>query len=379
MYLAEQFKFKENECYRPTRMEINTRFVRENFHDIKKLAGNSEVIAVVKGNAYSHGIIPIAKVLYEEGCKWFGVAIIEEALALRDAGIDRNILVLGAAPRAGAEAIVSNNIICSCGSLEFASALAEAGNKLSKPARVHIKIDSGMGRLGFFPDVAAEAARKLFEMGLSIEGAFTHFATSEEKNLDYTRWQFSRFMEAVNSIEASGIRIPFKHVCNSGAILSCPEMYLDGVRTGKMLYGIPLPGKTRPFPLRTIVEVKTAIADIKTLPARSGISYGLRYTTRGEQVIGIIPMGTYDGFTRLNPNPEVLVRGVRVPAVGTICMDHTMIDLTDIPDAAIDDEVVIIGKQGNEEITLTEVVNKLNTIYSQTLALFPFRMPRFYK
>jgi alanine racemase len=186
-------------------------------------------------------------------------------------------------------------------------------------------------------------------------------------------------MDAVKSMEASGIKIPFKHVCNSGAILSCPEMYLDGVRTGKLLYGIPLPGKPRPFPVRTIVEVKTALADIRTLPPRSGISYGLKYTTRGEQKIGIIPMGTYDGFTRLNPNPQVLVRGVRVPAVGTICMDHTMIDLTDVPDAAIDDEVVIIGRQGNEEITLTEVVNKLNTIYSQTLALFPFRMPRFYK
>jgi alanine racemase len=360
-------------------MEINTQFVRENFRDLKKLAGGREVIAAVKGNAYSHGIIPISKILYEEGCNWFAVAIIEEALALREAGIDRNILVMGAAPRSGAEVVINNNIICACANFEFASALAEASRKLAKPARIHIKIDSGMGRIGFFPDMAAEAALKLSEMGLSIEGAFTHFATSEEKNLDYTRWQFQRFMEAVKSMEEAGIRIHFKHACNSGAILSCPEMYLDAIRTGKMLYGIPLPGKPRPFPLRPIVEVKTAIADIRTLPPRSGISYGLKYTTRGEQKIGVIPIGSLDGFTRLNPNPEVLVRGVRVPAVGTVCMDQTMIDLTNVPDAAIDDEVIIIGKQGNEEITLTELVTKLNTIYSQTLALFPFRMPRFYK
>ena len=379
MYLGEQFKFNENECYRPTRMEINTQFVRENFRDLKKLAGRSEVIAAVKGNAYSHGIVPISKILYEEGCNWFAVAIIEEALALREAGIDRNILVMGAAPRSGAEAVVKNDIICACGNLEFASALAQAAKKLNKPTRVHIKIDSGMGRIGFFPNMAADAAVKISGMGISIEGAFTHFATSEEKDLDYTRWQFAQFMEAVDSMEGRGVKIPFKHVCNSGAILSCPEMYLDGVRTGKLLYGIPLPGKPRPFPARPIVEVKTAISDIRTLPPKSGISYGLKYMTRAELKIGVIPMGSLDGFSRLNPAPEVLVRGVRVPAVGTVCMDQTMLDLSRVPDAAIDDEVVVIGKQGNEEITLTELVGKLNTIYSQALALFPFRMPRFYK
>jgi alanine racemase len=360
-------------------MEINTQFVRENFRDLKKLAGKSEVIAAVKGNAYSHGILPISKILYEEGCNWFATAIIEEALALRESGIDRNILIMGAIPRSGAEAIVKNNIICACGNLDIAAALAEASKKLSKVARIHIKIDSGMGRIGFFPQMGSEAARQLTEMGLSIEGAFTHFATSEEKNLDYTRWQFKQFMEAVESIEKMGIRIPLKHVCNSGAVLSCPEMYLDGVRAGKLIYGIPLPGKPRPFPLRPLVEVKTAIADVRTLPPRSGIGYGLKYVTRGEQKIGIIPIGTLDGFTRLNPVPEVLVRGIRVPAVGIICMDQAMIDLTNVPEVAIDDEVVVIGKQGNEEITLTELANKLNTIYSQTLALFSFRMPRFYK
>ena len=379
MYLAEQYKCKEGECYRPTRMEINTQFIRENFHDLKKLAGKGEVIATVKGNAYSHGIVPFSKILYEEGCKWFAVAIIEEALALREGGIDRNILILGAVPRTGAEAIVKNNIVCACGSYEIASALAHASEKLNKPARIHIKIDTGMGRIGFFPDMAAEAARKLSEMGLSIEGAFTHFATSEEKNMDYTRWQFKRFLEAVESIEAAGIKIPFKHCCNSGATLSCPEMYLDAIRPGKLLYGIPLPGKPRPFPVRPIVEVKTAISDIRTLPQGSGIGYNLKYMTRAEQRIGVIPMGTIDGFSRFNPAPEVIVRGIRVPAVGNVCMDQSMIDLSGVPDAEIDDEVVVIGKQGNEEITLTEVANKLNTIYSQTLLLFSFRIPRFYK
>jgi len=359
-------------------MEINTRFVRENFRDLKKLVGKSEVIAAVKGNAYSNGIVPISKILYEEGCNWFAVAIIEEALALREAGIDRNILIMGSATRSGAEAIVKNNIVCACGSFEFAAALAQASSKLNSPGRIHIKIDSGLGRIGFFPDMAADAALKLSEMGLSIEGAFTHFATSEEKNLDYTRWQFGQFMKAVESMEAAGIRIPFRHACNSGAIISCPEMYLDGVRSGKLIYGFPLPGKSHPFPVRTIVEVKTALVDIRTLPPGSGISYGLKYMTRGEQRIGVIPIGTLDGFSRLNPAPEVLVRGVRVPAVGVVCMDQTMIDLTNVPDAAIDDEAVIIGKQGNEEITLLEVANKLNTILSQTLALFPFRMPRYY-
>lgn len=379
MYLGEQFIFKEGECYRPTRMEINTKLIRENFRDLKKLAGKSEVIAAVKGNAYSHGILPFSKILYEEGCNWFAVAIIEEALALREAGIDRNILVLGAIPRLGAEAVVKNSIICACGSLEIASALAEASNKLNKPARVHIKIDTGMGRIGFLPEMAVEAAVKLSEMGLSIEGAFTHFSTSEEVNMDYTRWQFERFKETLESIESAGVKIPFRHACNSGAILSCPEMYMDGVRTGKLLYGIPLPGKPRPFPVRPVVEVKTSLSDIRTLSRGTGIGYNLKYMTRADQRIGVIPMGTIDGLSRFNPSPEVLVCGVRVPVVGNVCMDQSMIDLSKVPEAKIDDEVVIIGKQGNDEITLTEIVNKVNTIYSQTLILFSSRIPRFYK
>lgn len=378
MYLGEQFKFNENECYRSTRMEVSVNNLRENFRDIKNLAGGKEVIAAVKGNAYSIGIVPVSKILYEEGCLWFAVAIPEEALLLRREGIDREILLLGPTSRKAAEPLVANNIICACGHVEFAEALAEAAEKLGKPARVHLKIDSGMGRFGFLPDEAVAAAKKIASLGILIEGAFTHFATSEEKNLDYTKWQFSRFMETMSELSASGIKIPFKHVCNSGATLSCPDMYLDGVRAGKLIYGIPIPGKKYSFPIRPTAQVKTAISAIRHLPARSGISYGLNYTTRGEQRIGLLPMGTYDGLSRLYRNVEVLVRGVRVPVVGTICMDQSMIDLTMVPDAQIDDEVVVLGKQGNDEITLTELTQRLGSIYSQVLALFPFRMPRFY-
>lgn len=378
MYFAEQFRFTEGEIFRPTRMEVDTKAIRENYRNTKTLIGEREIIAAVKGNAYGLGLVPVSKIFYEEGCRYLAVATPEEALALRREGIDREILLIAAAPRNAARALVENDIICGCGQLEFADSLKKASLELKKRARIHLKIDTGMGRFGFFPEQALDAARAVSEMGISIEGAYTHFATSEEANLDYTRWQFKQYMETVGAIEAAGIKIPLKHVCNSGAVLSCPEMYLDAVRPGKLILGIPISGKKYPFTLRNAVEVKTAIVAIRKFPPRSGISYGLKYMTRGEQTIGLLPMGSIDGMSRLYKNLDVLVRGKRVPVVGTVCMDQSMIDLTSVPDAQLDDEVVFIGKQGGEEITVVELMQKLDAIYSQVLALFSFRVPRFY-
>ncbi|MDR3231268.1 MAG: alanine racemase [Synergistaceae bacterium] len=365
------------ELLRPTRMEIASDNLRTNYRNIKKFVGSGcEVFGIVKANAYSLGLVPVASILRDEGCRRFGVAIPEEALALREAGFREEILVLGASPRRAAEALVSNDIVSACGDLDFALALKEASERTGGRARVHIKIDSGMGRTGFLPERSVEAVVAIKEMGLDVEGAFTHFATADETDLSYTVWQYGRFMESVDKIRRSGIPLPFLHACNSAATIHCPQMHLDAVRPGNLFYGLPSGERGRPFPLLPSVSVKTALTAVRDMPARSGISYGLRYMTRGDVRIGVLPIGFYDGFTRLFQNVAVLVRGRRVPVVGSICMDQTMVNLESVPEARTDDEVVIIGRQGDEEITISELAERLNTIVAQIVSLFSQRVPR---
>jgi alanine racemase len=360
-------------------MEVASESLRANYRNIKKFVGaGCEVFGVIKADAYALGLLPVAKILREEGCRRFGVAIPEEALTLRDAGFREDILVMGASSRGAAEALVAQDVVSSCGDLEFALALREASTRLGRRARVHIKIDSGLGRTGFLPEKSLEAAVAMRDMGLDVEGAFTHFATADDVDLSYTVWQYDRFMESVDAIRRNGLPIPFLHVCNSPAVIHCPQMHLDAVRPGNLFYGLPSGERGRPFPLLPSVSVKTALAAVREMPARSGIGYGLRYMTRGPARIGVLPVGFYDGFTRMRPNATVLLRGRRVPVVGAICMDQTMVNLEAVPDARTDDEVVIIGRQGEQEITVSEVAESLNTIVAQVLSLFSARVPRIF-
>jgi alanine racemase len=371
------FPYAGLERLRPTRMEIDAASLRTNYRNIQKHVGpNCRIIGIIKGDAYSLGLFTVARILREEGCGMFGVATPEEALALRRGGFQEDILVMGAPPRAAAEALVRSGVICACGDLDYASSMKEASERVGRPARIHVKIDSGMGRTGFLPDQAVAGAPVLHDMGLALEGAFTHFAASEEPNPDYTLWQFERFMAAVGEIREAGVELPFLHACNSAAVIHYPQMHLDAVRPGNLFYGLPSGERNRPFPLMPSIAVKTALSAVRILPPNSGIGYGLRYMTRGVQKIGVMPMGFYDGFARFQRDPEVLVGGRRAPVVGSICMDQTMIDLSQVPDARIDDEVVVIGRQGAEEITVEEIAERINSALTQVTSLFTQRVPR---
>jgi alanine racemase len=321
-------------------------------------------------------LLTIARILREEGCGMFGVATPEEALALRRDGFSEDILVMGASPRAAAEPLVRSGVICACGDMDFALAMKDAAERVGRRARVHIKIDSGMGRTGFLPEVAVVNALFLRGMGFSVEGAFTHFAASEELNPVYTLWQFERFMAAVEETRAAGVELPLLHACNSAAVIHYPQMHLNAVRPGNLFYGWPSGERNRPFPLMPSIAVKTALSAVRELPPNSGIGYGLRYMTRGAQKIGVMPMGFYDGFARFQRGPEVLVGGKRVPVVGAICMDQTMIDLSQVPDARVDDEVVVIGRQGTEEITVEEMAKRIDSVLTQVTSLFSHRVSR---
>jgi alanine racemase len=357
-------------------MEVDLGRLRSNYREIKKLvSGECLVMGVVKNNAYSLGLRQVAGALIAEGCSFLAVGTIDEALELRTQVSDSvSILVMGPTPISAAAAAVAGNIVCACSDLALAEALVRAASKGTP--RVHVKIDTGLGRSGFLPEEVPEAVARMYEMGLAPEGIFSHFAAAEEENLDFTHWQFRRFMSLLKDLEDRGIKFQTRHICNSAALVRCPEMRLDAVRPGNLLYGYP--DKTVRLQVLPTIEVKTALVSIRRLPPRSPVSYGLRYVTRGETPVSVLPIGYGDGFVRHMPNPQVLVRGRRAPVIGRICMDQAVVDLSSVPDAAPGDEVVVVGRQGSEEISLYELMDKTDTVAGQVLSYFTARMPRVY-
>lgn len=363
------------------RMEIDRAAIGANYRAVGKLlAKGCKIIAVVKADAYGLGLVPVAKTLSGQGCRDFAVATVAEGVELRQAGLTGEILVLGSIPSRQAREAVEWNLSVICGDLELARALKEASACAGKRARLHLKVDTGLGRIGFFPPQVLPAVRAIQGWSeIEIAAITTHFASADERNLDYARWQGARFMEVLHELEEEGIRLPLRHACNSAAILNCPEMHLDAVRCGIFLYGLPSGHASRPLELERVFEVKSELVAVRGLPARHPVGYGLRYVTRGETRLGVIPMGFNDGFLRGTKNPEVLVRGTRVPVVGSVCMDQMMVDLAFVPDAARGDEVVLIGRQGEEEITAQEYAARIDTIPAQAMTLFSRRVARVYK
>ncbi len=363
------------------RMEIDESAMRENYRAVQGLlAPGCRMICVVKADAYGLGLLPVARILAEEGCRHFAVATASEGVELRQGGIGGEVLVLGSIPLRLAGELVGRELSATCGDMELARHLRQAAASAGRRARVHLKVDTGLGRIGFFPEEVIPAAREILSWAeVELAGITTHFAAADEPNLDYARWQGRRFMEVLENLETAGIRVPLRHACNSAAILNCPEMHLDAVRCGIFLYGLPSGHAARPLALRPVFEVKSELVAVRKLPARHPVGYGLRYVTRGETRLGVIPMGFNDGFLRGTKNPEVLVRGTRVPVVGSICMDQMMVDLALVPEAERGDEVVLIGRQGKQEITAQEYAARLDTIPAQVMTLFSRRVARVYK
>jgi len=367
---------------RPTRYEVNLTNLQHNFNCVRSFVGpNVQVMSVVKANGYGMGIVRIARALAEAGCQRFAVATPDEAIALREAGISEPLLVLGPSPYEAAEYYVRHDIAAALTDMAFAHAASQAAQRQAKVARLHLKIDSGMGRIGFLPEELPGVLAELKGLpGLDVEGAFTHFATADEINLEYTHWQFKRYMKALDILDEFGVKVRLRHVCNSPATLNVPKYHLDAVRPGLILYGMwPSEHCNKPFDLKPVFQVKTDVAALRTLPLGSGVGYGLRYMTRGEERIAILPIGYHDGYPRpLSMRASVLIKGVRAPIVGNICMDQTMVNVTHIPNVKVGDEVVLIGAQGKERITPEEIAGLLGTINYEVPNLFTPRVPRVY-
>ncbi len=367
---------------RPTWAEIDLLASEYNIRRIRSLlAPNVKVLAMIKAEAYGHGMAGVARAAERAGASLLGFASLSEALSLDEArSLPR--LVVGWTPGWLAESAIQNDVTCTVCDLETASEFARAAQALGKAARVHVKVDTGMHRLGFMPAEAVEAIAQIAALeGLILEGVFTHFAKADETDPAYTYGQFEKFKRILNEIEARGIHVPIKHCANSPTILRFPEMHLDMVRPGIILHGLdPSDEVLCPSDFKPVLTLKTTIASVKVLPPGSAVSYGGTYITPEYERIAVIPIGYADGFRRKPHNwGEVLVRGQRAPIVGRVCMDQCMINVTHLPDVKLGDEVVLIGAQGDDRIRAEDVALQLGTNNYETTSMVMARVPRLYR
>jgi len=367
---AKYEKKRENKMQKllgPTWVEINLDAIANNVKNIKKLIGEKkELMAVVKGNAYGHDILEIASVVLNNGATRLAVARLEEGVFLRKSGITVPILVLGLTLKQQAELLVSYNITPTVSEYEMIEKLSDSVFKEGKIVKVHLKVDTGMGRIGISPNHVLNFIKKVKVLkNVEIEGIFTHFSVADEKDKTYTEKQFKKFMEVLTILEKEEIRIPVKHVGNSATLLDLPHMWLDLVRPGISVYGLyPSREVQKTVKLIPAHSFKTRIVFLKELSTGESIGYGRTYATKKKRtVVASLPVGYADGYNRLLSNQgQALVRGKRVSVIGRVCMDQTMIDVTDLPQVEIGDEVVLWGRQGQEEISVEEIADKIKTI-----------------
>lgn len=368
---------------RPTWVEINLDNLAHNIREIRKITKKDTLItAVVKANAYGHGSIEAAKIFLANGADRLAVATLSEAIELRKAKIYAPILVLGYIPKSQYPLAIKWNISQTIYNYESAKILSNISQDLGEKSIIHIKIDTGMGRLGFLPkDDSVEDIVKISQLpNLEIEGIFSHFSKADERDKGYTIYQFESFMDMVKKLDNRGVYIPIKHISNSAAIIDLPQYHLDMIRPGIMLYGY-YPSeevdKDR-IVLRPAMTLKTKVSNIKKVPKGSYISYGGLYVTEKESKIATIPIGYADGFSRLlTSKAEAFVKGHRVPVVGRICMDQCMLDVSNVEDVDIDDQIVLFGYEEGQP-TVEDIANKLNTNSYEVICMVGRRVPRVY-
>ena len=364
--------------------EIKLSALEYNYNSMRaKLPENCKFVGIVKADAYGHGAVPVARYLEELKCDYLAVACVDEAVELRKAGNQLPILILGATPAEFVDKLIELDITQTISNLSTARQFSHALEKLNKTLKIHIKLETGMGRLGFdvkngdVSDVLSVLKLPNFE----VEGIFTHFAVSDELiKDDYTQKQFSIFRETVEKIEKeSGTSFSIKHCANSGAMINYPEMYLNMVRPGLALYGM-YPGKeTGDISLVPVMELKSRIIAVSDHEQGESISYGCTFTTDKRMRIAVLPIGYADGLHRVLSNKiEVLIHEKRCRQVGRICMDMCMVDVTDVPEVKEGDIATLFGQYGEEMISVNALAEKAETISYEMVCAVSQRVPRVY-
>jgi alanine racemase len=371
---------------RATVAQIDLNAFKHNLGKIRSLLDQKvKIMAVVKANAYGHGAIPCAQAALDAGADWLGVAILEEGVELRYSGIDAPILVMGGIFPDEAKNLIQYGLSTGVSDYSLARELSSQAEKLGKTVGVHLKVDTGMGRLGMPPDKLPGFMEEMQSLkNIRVEGIFTHLSSADEADPEFTLGQLDRLSQSIDSLKSKSIKVPMMHAANSSAILNFPASHLDMVRPGIALYGtLGLSAKssnpnTSPE-LKQVMQWKTKILQISKLPKGTPLSYNRQFTTKRDSVIAVLPVGYGDGLNRrLSNNMEVLVKGKRAPQVGTICMDLSLIDVTDIEGVQCQDEVVLFGQQENEIITVDEMAERCGTISYEILCNVSERVPRVY-
>ena len=377
---------EEQALHRPSShswVEVDLAAIRHNVRAAKRFLGPGRHLwAVVKANGYGHGAIETAAAALEAGADGLAVSCLNEAAELRvDAGIRAPLLLLAPGEPRAAAWMVRLDIVQTACYQPMVEALSQAAQRLDKPAKVHLKVDTGMGRLGVRPERATEFARFIADSpGVQLMGVFSHLATAESDDPSYAQLQLQRYSTALRELSAAGITPGMRHLANSAATLRFPEMLFDGVRAGLLLYGIAPDGPDpAPLDLRPAMTWKTRVSFLHRLPAGWSVSYGRTYVTERESMVAVLPLGYADGYPRQASNRSyVLLRGAKCPVIGVVCMDHLMIDATGVPEAEIDDEVILLGRQGNSAITANQLAQWAAAVVHEVPTVIGRRVKRVY-
>ncbi|MFB7817828.1 alanine racemase [Paenibacillus chitinolyticus] len=371
--------------YRDTWAEISLDAIEHNARTFKKnLQRGCKLMAVVKADGYGHGAYETARAALRAGAEYLAVALLDEALELRAAGITEPLLVLGYTPPRSVEKAVRAGVTLTVFTTDVLEAVEAAAAVSSRtPARIHLKVDTGMTRIGVrTAEEARSIARQAIQTpGVALEGIFTHFATADSADDTFTREQFRRFMNIVDHLSDDGIDIPLRHCCNSAATMQYPDMHLDMVRVGISLYGLlpSVASERDTHPLKPAMQFKTRLVQVKDVEVGTPVSYGGTFIAERPTRIGTIPAGYADGLSRsLSNRGDMLLHGRRVRIAGRVCMDQTMLDITDVENTEEGDPVTIFGKSGDAFLHVDEIAELMDTINYEVVCLIGKRVPRVY-
>ncbi|OHC06731.1 MAG: alanine racemase [Planctomycetes bacterium RIFOXYD2_FULL_41_16] len=368
--------------HRPTWVEIDLNALRHNLLAVKKRIGPQiKILGIVKADAYGHGDYEVSRVLLNNGVEMLGIAILEEGIQLRNTGIKAPLLLLGGVFEEQIDSIIHYDVTPTVYDLKLAEVLSKKATYFNKKLKVHVYVDTGMGSIGVKHDNAVEFVKFVKNLkNLIIEGIYTHCSSSDEKDSAFTNLQIKRFRDVLDALDTIKVRIPLRHMANSGAILGYPESYFNTVRPGLSLYGLyPSEDVSRDIGIRPVMSFKTRIIHIKDMESGDVVGYGRTYRITKPTRVATLPLGYDDGYNQLLSNQgEVIIRGKRASIIGRVCMDQCFVDVTNIKDVSVGDEVVLYGSQAQETISVESIAQQLNTIPYEVTCSISKRVPRIY-
>jgi alanine racemase len=366
---------------RPAWVEIDLKQLQRNFQLIDGDKSNDlQVIAVVKDDGYGHGALPVARAALDQGASFLALSTLEEAMTLRDQGVTCRLLLLGDRPESELPWCVAHDLTCCLSESHSLEQLAALAVRAGKRVPVHVKVNTGMNRYGVRWTEAATLAEHIYRTkSLLLEGILSHFAQSDEADKSFANLQLSRFHEVLTELEQRGIQVPLRHLCNSGGFLDLPQARFDMVRLGILPLGVFPSSVCRRIPgIQSVMSVKARIAAIQQLEPGDSVGYGMRYTAATPRRIAVLPLGYGDGFPRVRNQGCALIQGQRAPLVGGVAMDALTVDITDIPAAQLWDVAVLMGRQGDQEISVHEVAKLKGSVSYDVLTAWRARLPRVY-